>query len=275
MLRSSVPSCAGWVLAGALSGVALADPIPIANHSFELPVVSNDSFITTSAPTGWTAVGTVDFGWRAVGVVNPNTTTLYLDPVPDGANVGVVFLGPTHSNLPSGLRQTLTNVLQARTVYTLTVDVGNMNTDPTPPHNQFNFTGFPGYRVELLAGGAVVASDDNSLLPGEGRFLTATVMLATASSSTNFGSALGIRLLNLDAAAGIEVNFDNVRLDAVPRPDPVIRIDPMPGGGVGIDFTEILSRSDDLVTWTPVTPQPASPYVFSPTSGAAYFRATD
>jgi hypothetical protein len=254
---------------------ALADAVTVSNHSFEIPAVAPGDFNTSAAPPGWTAVGTIDFVWRAIGVVNPNTTTLYLDPVPHGSNVGVAFLGPTFSNLPSGLHQSLTNTLQPRTVYTLSLLVGNMNLASNPPHNQFDFTGFPGYRVELRAGTNVVASDNNTLLPGDGRFLAATVSLSTASTHANLGQALGIRLLNLDSAAGIEVNFDDVRLDASPRPDPVVNIARETNGTLRVDFTEILSESDDLQSWTPLDPQPASPHTLSPTGSATFYRASD
>jgi hypothetical protein len=42
------------------------------------------------------------------------------------------------------------------------------------------------------------------------------VQLTTGAAHPNAGEALTIRLVNLDAAAGIEVNFDDVRLDATP-----------------------------------------------------------
>lgn len=274
-LRPVTRTWTRWYAFCTLCSSVGAESLSISNHSFESPGATNDSFFTSSAPPGWSAVGTIDFGWRAIGVVNPNTTPLYLDPVPHGSNIGVAFLGPTFSNLPSGLHQALTNTLQSRTIYTLTVDIGNMNSATTPPHNQFNFSGFPGYRVELRAGSSVVASDHNTLLPGEGRFLASTVTLATASTHSNLGQALGIRLLNLDAAGGIEVNFDNVRLDASPRPDPVISLAVETSGAMRVDFTEILSSSGDLITWSPLDPQPASPYVLSPTGETMYYRASD
>lgn len=199
---------------------ARAAAITVNNHSFENPVTPPDSFIANVAPTGWSVFGSIDFGARAIGVLNPNTTLLYLDPVPHGANVGVTFLLDPGAAVPSGLQQTLGATLQTNTTYTLTVEVGNLAFVPTPPHNAFNFTGFPGYRVDLLAGGVVIASDNNTLLPGEGRFLTSTVQLSVGATHAQAGQLLGIRLVNLDGPNGIEVNFDDVRLDATPIPEP-------------------------------------------------------
>lgn len=212
------------LLCAALSPCALpqarAVALDIVNPGFESPATDPGTFQTNSAPPGWSAYGDLDFGLRTIGVVNPNSTTLYLDPVPEGSNVGVVFLAHTFQNVESGMVQTLSATLQTHTVYTLTVEVGNMNNDSNFPHNQFEFSGFPGYRVDLLAGGAVVASDNNTLLPGEGRFLTSTVQLSVGASHALVGQNLGIRLVNLDSAGGIEVNFDDVRLDATAIPEP-------------------------------------------------------
>jgi hapalindole H/12-epi-hapalindole U/12-epi-fischerindole U synthase len=195
-----------------MTAMAHAVPIPVTNPSFESPVTPPNSFITNAPPPGWAAYGdSLDFGSRTIGVLNPNTTALYLDPVPDGSNVGVTFLDPA-MNDEAGLQQTLGATLQTLTEYTLTVEVGNLANDMTP----FDFDGFPGYRIDLMAGTAVLASDDDTLLPGEGRFLTSTVQVSIGASHPNAGQALGIRLVNLDAAPGIEVNFDDVRLDAVP-----------------------------------------------------------
>ena len=189
------------LFSGALRACAVA--LVVSNASFELPAVSPGNFNTSAPPPGWTNVGSVNFGWRSIGVVNPASTILYVEPVPHGTNIGVTFLGPTFSNTPSGLHQTLGTTLQARTAYALTVAVGNMARETNFPHSQYNFTGFPGYRVELRAGDYVLAADHNALPPGEGRFLTTTVRVTTASAHTNLGLPLGIRLLNLDAAPGI------------------------------------------------------------------------
>jgi hapalindole H/12-epi-hapalindole U/12-epi-fischerindole U synthase len=145
---------AGALLA-ATSATALAVPIPVTNHSFEMPATPPNSFITNAPPPGWTAYGdSLDFVERTIGVLNPATTTLYADPVPDGSNVGVTFLLPALGD-EAGLQQTLAATLQPLTQYTLVVEVGNLANDVTP----YDFTGFPGYRIDLLAGSTVIASD--------------------------------------------------------------------------------------------------------------------
>lgn len=86
----------------------------------------------------------------------------------------------------------------------------------------FNLDGFPGYRVELRAGGAVLAQDDNSLADAiaEGQFTTSTVEMTTGSDHPQLGQPLSIRLVNLNEIdsefpdADLEVDFDNVRLTA-------------------------------------------------------------
>lgn len=202
------------------SSAVRAASLLILNPSFETPVTAPGTFVTDAAPSGWSTYGNIHFFGRAVGVLNPASTTLYLDPAPQGANVGVVFLLDAGPAVESGLVQTLADTLQTETRYVLTVAVGNIANDANPPHNSFDFAGFPGYRVDLLAGGTVIASDDNTLLPGEGRFLTSTVEISIGASHALAGQALGIRLVNLDGAEGIEVNFDDVRLEATPVPEP-------------------------------------------------------
>ncbi len=194
----------------------------INNHSFEFPVIPAGTFATTAAPPGWSVYGgAINFGNRTIGVLHPATTTLYAEPPPDGRNVGVVFLMDNQANqtnfagIEAGLRQTLAATLQSRRQYTLRVEVGNIANDINAP---FLFGGFPNYRIDLLAGTNVLASDHNSLLPGEGRFLTSTVTVVTAASHPFAGQPLSLRLVNLNSAPGIEVNFDNVRLTVAPLP---------------------------------------------------------
>lgn len=198
------------------SPILTTEPITILNPSFEFPATPNDSFITTAPPTDWVAYGAINNGNRSVGVLNPNTTTLYLEAVPHGSNVGVTFLmdnAGNHlqfNNSPAGMEQTLTAQLQVNSRYVLTTYVGNLG--PGTPPAPFAFTGFPNYRIELLAGGVVIAQDSNTLLPGEGRFLVSTVSVTIGANHAQSNQNLGIRLINLNSAVGIEVNFDRLTL---------------------------------------------------------------
>lgn len=219
MLRFAI--LAAICLAG-LRTTAFGQPITILNPSFESPGSAPGQFTggTATGPSNWQVYNTVAANTqRYFGVVNTSTTQLYFDPVPHGTNIGVVFLDNDNAFQEAGLRQTLSATLQANTRYTLRVKVGNMATDPAL-NPSFDFSGFPGYRVELLAGTSVIASDNNTLTPGEGRFLTSTIEAQTGAFHPNLGQSLGIRLVNLNGE-GIEVNFDNVRLDAAAVPEPV------------------------------------------------------
>lgn len=199
---------------------ARAALLTVINPSFENPATNAATFTgsQTVGPQGWAVYNTgATNNLRFFGVWNPSTTTSFVNGAPDLINVGVVFLENTTNLAEAGLRQTLDPAftLQLSTQYTLTVEVGNFAPQPGP----FNFTGFPGYRVDLLAGSTVIASDNNTLAPGEGIFATSVVSFITGLSHPNAGQVLGIRLVNLNGP-GIEVNFDNVRLDAVVVPEP-------------------------------------------------------
>lgn len=102
-------------------------------------------------------------------------------------------------------------VLNAGHLYTLTVDVGNRNENWTKRGS------FPGYSLELLAGGIAITPDTLTLAnPDYGYFGTATLTYLASSSDAYLGQALGIRLIS----NGVQVNFDNVKLQnhAVPEP---------------------------------------------------------
>lgn len=208
------------VAAALLPAVAIAAPITITNHSFESPVAAPSTFVggMASGPTGWSVYNTgATNNLRFFGVWNPTGSDSFVNFAPDGSNIGVVFLQNTTNLAEAGLLQALTATLQANTQYTLTVEVGNFapSAQPIP----FNFSGFPGYRVDLLAGGVPIASDFNSLAPAEGFFETSTVSFTTGAVHANLGQQLAIRLVNLNGP-GIEVNFDDVRLDASAVPAP-------------------------------------------------------
>ena len=242
---------------------AAAAPIFVENHSFEAPAIPAGTFDTDApAPPGWVEYGLIDFGYRTVGVLDPAGTGWYPGGAPDGDNVGVVFLLDDFDNqtvfagIESGMLQTLSAILETETTYTLTVEVGNIAFDPNPPNDIYEFDGFPRYRIDLLAGGVALESDNNSLLPPEGEFRTSTLQVTIGADHPQAGQSLGIRLANLNAAPGIEVNFDNVRLESTPlsagagvvpggagNPGPPLTVSRVAGaGGAGGQVT---------LTWSP------------------------
>lgn len=233
-----------------LAAVAAAQTVPltVVNAGFEAPPIPAGTFNVASAPPGWSAYGPINNNNRSVGVLHPATTTLYPAAV-EGANVGVVFLMDNPGNqlffsgTEAGLQQTLAATLQTGRRHVLRVEIGNIANDVNAP---FLFGGFPGYRVELAAGGVPLAADVNGLLPAEGGFLTSTVVLETGATHPQAGLPLRIRLVNLNAAPGIEVNFDHVRLDATP----IATWTPLGFGLAGAAGEPLLQGVGDLLPFT-------------------------
>lgn len=226
-------------VAGLLAGApAQAEPVAITNAGFEAGYlgapVQTGSFPVGPAPTGWTRYdfGGVPAAGALVGVLNPGTQADYdadggglmpcfPDGAPEGSNVALLFKSGGGAAAEYGIEQTLTATLQAATRYTLTVAVGNIQTCAgLPPgfRTTFNLDGFPGYRIELRAGNTVLAMDDNGLRPPEGAFETATLSFsAPAAGHAALGAPLSVRLVSLnipDGGSNLEVDFDDVRLDA-------------------------------------------------------------
>lgn len=147
--------------------------------------------------------------------------------MPEGRNAALVYLAGQPGAGEAGLFQTLGATLQPSTQYTLSVAVGNIDSGTgLPPFDGFGFfnlAGFPGYRVELRAGDVLLAADDNSLQTADGTFATATVEATIGADHLALGQPLTIRLVNLNLPGtpdepGIEVDFDQVLLQAVPIP---------------------------------------------------------
>jgi hypothetical protein len=155
-------------------------------------------------------------------VGNPGVYVNFPDGAPEGERVAIAFnFAGSGSQGEYGLVQTLGVVLESQTTYTLRVLVGNIASGTAMSGDIFDLDGFPGYRVDLLAGGVVVAQDDSSLsgsIP-EGEFALSSVSLSTGASHPQLGSPLGIRLVNLNVIdprfpeANLEVDFDDVQLE--------------------------------------------------------------
>jgi hypothetical protein len=156
-------------------------------------------------------------------VITPPNHEYFPAGAPEGSRVAIAFnFNGSGGGGEYGLVQTLSDTLAANTLYTLRVLVGNIASGVSVDTTYFNLDGFPGYRIDLLAGSTVLASDNNSLAGSipEGEFRESTVSYLSGGSVTP-GQALGIRLVNLNVVdagfptADWEVDFDNVRLDAV------------------------------------------------------------
>ena len=177
--------------------------ISIRNASFEEYVLADGNYTTPDFP--WGGIRTTDPipGWMVTGFAgsyNPAAST-YPGGLPDGNNViyGHVQSGTVGN---ATIAQVLTSNLQAFTTYTLRVAVGHYGT-------------FQGYKIQLLAGGNLLAQDNNTLLPASNTFLTSTVNYTTGASNPYLGQALEIRLVSF----GVQANFDYVRLDAINVPE--------------------------------------------------------
>ena len=222
--------------------------LAISNPGFEDPVLPDGGFTTNVLP-GWQLYdpsGLVLLDATATdssfGAFNPTGTGAYTsDRVPEGNNDAFIYLTQNPGSGVAGISQTLSSNLIADTKYTLSVDVGN----PIDYAN-FGLTGFPGYRVQLLAGGNVLAQDNNSFNPTEGTFATSTVSYIALASDPNIGNPLEIRLLNSLQGNGREVDFDNVRLDIAAVPEPASTVGTLVFGAfcVGSRFKKKLVSSN-------------------------------
>lgn len=160
---------------------------------------------------------------------NPGVFANFPDGAAEGERVAISFnFEGSGGGGEYGLFQTLADALQANTAYNLQVEIGNIASATAMSGEFFDLDGFPGYRVDLLAGGVVIAQDNNSLSGSidEGEYGTSTVALATGATHPQLGQSLGIRLVNLNQIdpaftdSDLEVDFDDVRLDAIQVPDP-------------------------------------------------------
>ncbi len=224
-----------------LAGSAQAVNISVVNHSFE--DTSGQSVyneFTFGTPAGWDLYnpdGVIGNPGVFTGTLNNPDDNFFNEPAPDGTRVAILFNSLQQGTGVYGFQQTLGATLQANTSYQLTVEVGNIASGFAEDLIYYDLSGFPGYRVELLADlntasigeEIVIASDDNTLFGSidEGYFETSTVTADIGALHAHLGVSLAIRLVNLnEIPVGIlpmpdlEVDFDNVQLTSQPVPEP-------------------------------------------------------
>lgn len=254
--KMQAPQAAACVLAAGIASTALAAPITVVNPGFEdvSGEVQQGDF-TFGALNGWElydptgpggTAGNGNGGDYFIGTLTPQPDTTTPDPddflyfpagAPEGSRVGIAFnnAGTDVANFGTeyGLEQTLSTNLQANTQYLLEVAVGNIASGISIINGNpvfFELSGFPGYRIDLLAGGEVIASDENSLSTSDpipdGEFRVSQLSFTSGANPAQLDQALGIRLVNLNVVdanfpgAHLEVDFDDVRLSAVVVPLP-------------------------------------------------------
>ncbi|RIK69215.1 MAG: hypothetical protein DCC65_00250 [Planctomycetota bacterium] len=216
------------ILAASRRTEAFPPPVPlvITNPGFEANPVATNCF-QGFIPSGWTLYdpnGIYDGAVDAVGGLNTQPGgPHFINGAPEGEHVALVFLQGDIGGGPMGLMQALSDVLETNTHYTLTVQVGNIASGQGPPpcdvFGFFDLDGFPGYQVQLLAGGMIIAQDNNSLADtiDEGEWGLVTIQISIGESHPQAGLPLEIRLINLNMIdspvdPGFEVDFDDVRL---------------------------------------------------------------
>lgn len=190
--------------------LSYSDPVPvwnieINNPGFEAPAYADGDYGPTD---GWTlgyytvpdTTTWVGGGTDESGGYNPAADADYGGVVPEGDNLAYTS---SFAGYDTGLSQILSATLQANTQYDLSVSVGNpalYNGGPTAD-----------YRIELLAGGVLLASDTGPS-PLDDTWKTASLTYNSGGDPVQLGQPLEIRLLAVDFDDWYEVHFDNVTL---------------------------------------------------------------
>jgi hypothetical protein len=176
----------------ALAGVVAAAPIFIGNFSFEDPALADGGFTHAVPVPGWVVVG-------SSGVFNPTSAQLSQGPT-NGVQVGY------SNNTGVGLQQDLAAVVTANTVYTLMVDLQSRTDGLTHQSTTLE--------LRTVANDLLASATFGPIPGGANQLLTAT-FIATAANP-NLGENLRINLI----AGGTQSDWDNVRLDSTPVPEP-------------------------------------------------------
>lgn len=198
-----------------LTGTANAAPVAVANHSFEAePPAAGFHFIGTNytSVSGWQAATLRGDDFLFIGGLNNDIVAA------DGDRFA--WMGTDVTLEPLYLSQAV-GIVQADTVYTLTVAVGKPGGDALPLPNNWEIALYTGEPV--FGGGSLIAERTN-LSPGTAipsNFTFVDNVLTWDSTGSGFvGSPLWIALGSPDGGYNGQVAFDNVRLDATPVPEP-------------------------------------------------------
>lgn len=207
-------------------------PITVDNAGFENPAVGDGAL--GAPPAAWTT-----FNGAMVNTLNPSATFDLTTEAPEGLNVVLV----NSSNSVDGVSQTLASTFLADAGYALTVKVANTKVT----------TGFPGYQVQLVVNGTVIAEDDNSQTLAEDAVVTSTVNYTYNAGlhAALVGQPLEIRLLSKGIASSQEVAFDDVQLTATlgnPLAQPAGPYSVFAGGSLVLNGSASLPSEGQTIT---------------------------
>ncbi len=168
---------------------AITTPLTVLNAGFEGVTLADGAYTTSFTGGGWSTLS------GANGEFNPTSAHLTGEAA-EGLNTAYSN-GGTFS-------QVLADTLTAGNTYELSVQVGDRSD-----------TAFPGYSVELWAGGVLLASANQSgfPIPNNG-WVTASVTYEALDGDPQLDQLLEIRL----SSASVQTNFDDVQLTASTNP---------------------------------------------------------
>lgn len=208
----------------------------VPDSSFEEPALADGALASGPGVVGgWLFTGTAA---TFAGIFDPPAGS-YPDAggagTPAGAhgqNVAFLFNDGGPSEQVS-LSRVLPDTLVASSEYTLRVAIGRFL-----PDQPYAFSTYGGYRIELLAGGQVIASGENVALPAVGAFADAEVSVRSDAppALAQVGQPLSLRFTLGTDQAPRSTHFDHVRLERRPLPTHVssprtrfsARVDPHP-----------------------------------------------
>lgn len=176
--------------------------LQITNRSFETPQ-RTDNGTNSAIVSGWIKSG------GSIGTYNPGGS-FYTDPSVLDANGGMLGdMDGVHALYMIGtnasVEQTLSAAVEPGMYYSVAAAIGDRDTGGDPD--------FAGARLELLAGGQVLADSGDITILADGTFTPVSI---SYWAKVGDAGALGIRLIALDGASGHSVDFDNVRITAMP-----------------------------------------------------------
>lgn len=174
--------------------------LPVSNHSFEEDVLSVGSFSLTT-PTDW------DTDDGSIGYLNGGSPGDGVFPTPDGTTQVAILNEARRGS--GGIYQTLSNTIEANTLYTLTVDVGDGLSTNFPSIAEIRLGAGSQWDQNVLP---VFTSSTPTPLNG---WETWEMTYRSNQFSQHIGESIRIELVT-NAVQGL---FDNVRLDASPIPE--------------------------------------------------------